>query len=75
MLGIVLILVILLFIGLTFYPIRVYTAYQLSPTVAWREWEVWKNKLEDQGFVIDLKEVEQSGCTTKFYYTIKKKKQ
>lgn len=55
------------------YPIRVYTAYQLSATAAWRDWEIWKKKLEEQGFEIELKEVEQSGCTTKFYYSIKDK--
>ena len=56
------------------YPIHVYTAYQLSATVAWREWEVWKHKLEEQGFEINLKEVEQSGTVTNFYYTSRKKK-
>lgn len=74
MLEIILIVSIIFLLGIAiFCPIRVYTAYQLSATAAWRDWEIWKKKLEEQGFEIELKEVEQSGCTTKFYYSIKNK--
>ena len=69
------ILLVLAFGFAVFANIHVYTAYQLSATVAWREWEVWKNKLEEQGFEIELKEVEQSGCVTRFYYSVNKKPQ
>lgn len=75
MLNLILAVILVALFGLfVFYPIRTYTAYQLTSTGAWRDWEVWKHKLEEQGFVVDLKEVEQSGTATKFYYTIKKKK-
>lgn len=74
MIGLILIIIAVCFIALLLCPIRVFTAYQLTTTGAWREWECWKNKLEEQGFAISLKEVEQCGTATRFYYTIKNNK-
>ena len=45
MFWICIILLVLAFGFAVFANIHVYTAYQLSATVAWREWEVWKKKL------------------------------
>ena len=74
MIWITLIVTICVFGFWVFANFRCYTAYTLNNTEAWKMWHDWKKQLEDNGFDVELDDVNHCGTYTNFYYKTKKKK-